>query len=108
MAIVGISVTMLSSCHIYNKFDMPKDNALAQEYVQARDAELDTKTFGNLKWQKVFTDPVLADLINQALENNVNLQNAKLNVDIAHAQLKGTSKMTGQAVYSTYNIAFHV
>lgn len=89
MAIVGISVTMLSSCHIYNKFDMPKDNALAQEYVQARDAELDTTTFGNLKWQKVFTDPVLADLINQALENNVNLQNAKLNVDIAHAQLKG-------------------
>jgi NodT family efflux transporter outer membrane factor (OMF) lipoprotein len=32
---------------------------------------------------------MLADLINQALANNKDLRNAKLNVDIAHAQLKG-------------------
>lgn len=88
-AVVAMSVAMFSSCHIYNKFDMPEDNALAQEYVQAKDAEVDSAAFGNLRWQEVFTDPVLADLINQALANNVNLQNAKLNVDIAHAQLKG-------------------
>lgn len=89
IAVVGISLMMLSSCHIYNKFDMPEDNALAQEYEQAKEAEVDSAAFGNLQWQEIFTDPVLVDLINQALENNVNLQNAKLNVDIAHAQLKG-------------------
>ena len=89
IAVVGLSLTMLSSCHIYNKFDMPEDNALAQEYVNAKAAEVDSAAFGNLQWQQVFTDPMLVDLINQALENNVNLQNAKLNVDIAHAQLKG-------------------
>lgn len=89
IAVVGLSLTMLSSCHIYNKFDMPEDNALAQEYVQAKDAEIDSVAFGNLQWQQVFTDPVLVDLINQALENNTNLQNAKLNIDVAHAQLKG-------------------
>lgn len=89
VAIVGLSLTMLSSCHIYNKFSMPDDNALAQEYVQARDAAIDSATFGNLQWQQVFTDPMLVDLINQALENNVNLENAKLNVDMAQAQLKG-------------------
>ena len=89
IAVVGLSLTMLSSCHIYNKFDMPEDNALAQEYVEAKAAEVDSAAFGNLQWQQVFTDPMLVDLINQALENNANLQNAKLNVDIAHAQLKG-------------------
>lgn len=89
MAAVTLSVTMLSSCHIYNKFDMPEDNVLAQEYVQAKDADADSAAFGNLDWQAVFTDPVLVDLIGRALENNTNLQNAKLNIDIAHAQLKG-------------------
>ena len=86
IAVVGLSLTMLSSCHIYNKFDMPEDNALAQEYVEAKAAEVDSAAFGNLQWQQVFTDPMLVDLINQALENNANLQNAKLNVDIANAQ----------------------
>ena len=89
VAFVGLGLTMLSSCHMYNKFDMPDDNALAQEYVQACEAEVDSATFGNLQWQQVFTDPVLADLINQALENNVNLDNARLNVEMAQAQLQG-------------------
>lgn len=89
IALFAVVVTSLSSCHIYNKFEMPEDNSLAQEYVQAKEMETDTTSFGNLRWQQVFTDPMLVDLINKALENNVNLQNAKLNVDIAHAQLKG-------------------
>ena len=89
VAFVGLGLTMLSSCHIYNKFDMPDDNALAQEYVQACEAEVDSATFGNLQWQQVFTDPMLADLINQALENNANLDNARLNVEMAQAQLQG-------------------
>ncbi len=37
----------------------------------------------------MFTDPVLVDLIYQALDNNKDLANAKLNVDIAHARLLG-------------------
>lgn len=87
--VVGVSLTMLSSCHIYNKFSMPDDNALAQEYALESKEAIDSTAFGNLQWQQVFTDPVLADLITQALENNVNLENAKLNVDMAQAQLKG-------------------
>lgn len=89
ISLVVASAALLSSCHIYNKFDMPEDNVLAQEYVEARDAQVDSAAFGNLQWQEVFTDPVLVDLINQALTNNVNLENARLNVEIAQAQLKG-------------------
>ena len=66
---------------------MPTDTALTEEYVKARDAEADSAAFGNLRWQEVFTDPVLVDLIYQALDNNKDLANAKLNVDIAHARL---------------------
>ncbi len=90
IATITLGISMLSSCGLYKKFEMPQDeSALAAEYVKAQEAEIDTTTFGNLRWQEVFTDPVLVDLINQALANNVNMQNAKLNVDIVQAQLKG-------------------
>ena len=49
------------------------------------------RPFGNLSWRAVFTDPALVDLIDRALDNNKDLRNAKLNIDIAHAQLKGRS-----------------
>lgn len=88
-AVVATMATTLGSCGIYSKFKMPTDTALTEEYVKARDAQADTAAFGNLRWQQVFTDPVLADLIYQALDNNKNLANAKLNVDIAHARLLG-------------------
>jgi len=85
----AISVGMLSSCHIYNKFDMPQDTALTQEYVQARESAVDSAAYGNLAWQQVFTDPLLQDYISHALENNINLDNARLNVDVARANLLG-------------------
>ena len=85
----ALSLTVLGSCNLYKKFEMPQESSLAVDYTQARDMEQDTTTFGNLRWQEVFTDPMLADLINQALENNTNLRNAQLNVTMAQAQLKG-------------------
>lgn len=85
----ALSISVLGSCGLYKKFEMPTDSALAVDYTKAKSMEQDSTTFGNLKWQDVFTDPVLADLINQALENNTNLRNAQLNVEMAHAQLKG-------------------
>ncbi len=89
VALILVSVGALSSCHIYKKFDMPTDNAATAQYAEARDAESNSEAFGNLQWQDVFTDPALAKLIQQALDNNVDLQNAKLNIDVAHARLKG-------------------
>lgn len=87
---VGASAALaLPGCNMYGKFKMSKQSELTAEYAQALQQEPDPMAFGNMTWQQVFTDPVLADLINQALQNNTNLQNAKLNVDIAHAQLKG-------------------
>ena len=84
-----VGAAMLSSCHIYKNFDMPQDSAITKEYVQAKEATPDSTAYGNLSWQKVFTDPLLQDYINRALTNNVNLENARLNVDVARANLLG-------------------
>lgn len=91
IAFCGI-VLMLGSCHIYSKFDMAKeagDNELLQEYVKAADQTATEGALGTLNWQAVYTDPILAGYIQQALDNNTNLANAKLNVDVAHANMNG-------------------
>lgn len=88
-AALAISMAGLSSCNIYKKYQTPDSTPLTAEYKNAIEAGTDSSTFGNMRWQQVFTDPMLASLIEQALQNNTNLRNAKLNVDIAHAQLKG-------------------
>lgn len=80
---------MLSGCHIYKKYETPQTSALTRAYVEARQTPADSTALGNLLWENVFTDPMLKDLINRALVNNKDLNNARLNVDVAHAQMKG-------------------
>lgn len=129
--VAALGLSMLSSCNLWKKFEMPTDQSeIVAEYVKARNGEADTTSFGVTPWQEVFTDPVLVDLINQALANNKDLKNAKLNIDIAQAQLKGakmayfpsvalapqgggsTAKLHGMSSWSdmswTYNIPLSV
>lgn len=87
-----VSAAALTGCGIYSSYSPEKENsAIVNEYAQALQQQADPQAFGNLEWQKVFTDPTLADLITRALANNKDLRNAKLNVDIAHAQLRGAT-----------------
>ena len=80
----------LSSCHIYNKYELPvNESAIAADFGKAVEAQADTTSLPYLGWEQVFRDPKLQSLIRLALANNKDLKNAKLNVDIAHAQLKG-------------------
>lgn len=90
MIAAGVAVALsMGSCNIYKKYETPQSSALTKEYAEAKATEVDSMAFGNLGWEEVFTDPVLAGLIRQALDNNVNLRNAQLNVEIANAQLRG-------------------
>ena len=80
----------LSSCHIYQKYELPaEDSAIAADFRKALEAPADSASLPYLGWEEIFKDPKLQSLIRLALANNTNLENAKLNVDIAHAQLKG-------------------
>lgn len=86
----SLSMGALSGCGIYSTYSPEKVNsAVVNEYAQALEQTPEADALGNLDWHKVFTDPMLTDLIERALANNKDLRNAKLNVDIAHAQLKG-------------------
>ncbi len=88
-ALTGAMAVGLSSCHIYQKYDLPTDNAIVSDYARAVAETPDSTSLGYLEWEQIFTDPQLQALIRQALENNADLDNAMLNVDIARAQLKG-------------------
>ena len=83
------AAVLLSGCHIYKKYETPQSSALTRAYAEARQTPVDSAAFGNLRWEKVFTDPLLVDFINRALENNKDLNNARLNVEVAHAQMQG-------------------
>ena len=82
-------VSGMTSCNIYKKYELPSDNAVINDYRKALDAPVDSTSLPYLGWTEVFTDPILQDLIRTALANNKDLDNARLNVDIARAQLKG-------------------
>lgn len=89
VALALVAMASLSGCHIYKKYETPTSTPLTKAYAEARALPADSAAFGNLLWEDVFTDPVLAGYINKALENNTNLRNAQLNVDVARANLRG-------------------
>jgi len=85
----AVASSMLTSCHIYKKFEMPQDDPVTAEYARVAAETPDSTAYGNLQWQQVFTDPLLQDYISRALANNVNLENARVNVEVAKANLLG-------------------
>lgn len=89
----GAAATMLtltlSSCHIYQKYQLPEGDAVINDYATAQATPQDSTLLGNMRWEQVFTDPVLQGYIRQALAKNKDLDNARLNVEVANAQLLG-------------------
>ncbi|MDE6558648.1 MAG: TolC family protein [Muribaculaceae bacterium] len=79
----------LMSCNIYKKYELPEGDTVINDYKKALEAAVDSTSLPYLGWEDIFTDPLLQDLIRLALNNNKDLDNARLNVDIARAQLKG-------------------
>ncbi len=88
-AAIAVLAVGLSSCHIYQKYELPEGNDQLVDYANAVNAPADSTQLGYLPWEEVYTDPVLQGYIRTALEKNINLENARLNVEIAQSQLKG-------------------
>lgn len=87
---------LLSSCHIYKKYDRPEVDAkgLFRDPVSVNDTLVsDTSSMANLPWEKVFADPQLQNLIRLGLERNTDLQTALLRVKEAQASLM-TSRLS--------------
>src|SRR5690606_1983313 len=48
----------------------------------------DTLSIGNIPWEEFFDDPYLTELIETALQNNLNLMETVERIDIAHAHYR--------------------
>lgn len=88
-----LCLLVLSGCKsLYGKYERPDVNTqgLYRDPVSLTDtlAVNDTTSFGNMPWRTVFTDPTLQNLIQTALDNNVNMLNAALNVKMVEEALK--------------------
>ncbi len=85
IAIICLAAAM-TGCGIYKPYERPDDISTDGLYGSAESA--DTATFGNVAWQEVFTDPQLQALIDEALDNNTDMQAAHWRVKEAEATLK--------------------
>ena len=85
---IAASAAMISICNIYKKFELPEEG-ISGQIAAAQKEEVDSTALGNIEWDEMFTDPQLQALIQIALDKNVDLENARLNVEIANAQLLG-------------------
>lgn len=87
---VAVIAFTFTNCHIYKKYELPVDaSPIVQDFAEAMDQPVDSTSLPFLGWKDIFRDPILQDYILKALESNKDLDNARLNVDIANAQLKG-------------------
>ena len=77
----------LSSCGIYGKYHPVQDidSTLYGDLPLSDTAQ----NLGNLSWDALFTDPLLQDLIRQALDSNLDLRIAHEHVLQAEASLRG-------------------
>ena len=118
---IGVILLVLSlcSCGIYNKYQRPEVevDGLFGEMTE----DVDTlSSLADLKWNELFTDTVLQNLITRALEVNTDLNVARLKVEEAQASLTSAklaylpsvqlnpegsvSKYDGENSTKTYNI----
>lgn len=100
VAAVGLS---LSSCHLYKEYELPTENSYVKEYQKSYESA-DSTSLPYLSWRQVFTDPLLQSYIDSAITRNKDLDNARLNIDIANAQLKGAKLSYYPAVAFTPNV----
>lgn len=81
-----IIIVMLSGCSLYQKFPKSTEvdkNLFGEEYVTA-----DTTSIASLSWRELFKDSHLQQLIDTALQRNIDLRTAYLRIEQAETVLK--------------------
>ena len=77
---------MLTSCGLYNKYEQ-KVETPANAFGTIQNASNDGATIAEMTWREFFTDPLLQQLIEQALANNTDLNSARIAVEKSLAAL---------------------
>lgn len=80
-----ILTVSLSSCIATKSYKKPDVEAETETLYPFDQVEMDSTTLADMPWQKVFKDPQLQDLIEEALKNNLDLQDAIQQIRVAEA-----------------------
>ena len=85
-----VSAMLLSGCSLYQKYEA--NNTVPSDIMGNVVQPDDTISLGALGWRQLFSDPLLQELIEKAMKNNTDVQQALLTVqqaqnDLASAQL---------------------
>ena len=87
--IMTITATaLLSSCGLYKSYERPTDIKTDGLYKTVITNEQDSLGLAVYSWKEIFTAPNLQILIEKGLEQNTNLNNARLQIEQAEAVLK--------------------
>ena len=86
-----LTVVMMNSCALYKEYERPDIAFVDSLYNRIPTAD-DYESIASLTWKELFADTLLHSLIELGLENNTDLEIARLKVEQAEATLK-TSKL---------------
>ena len=80
---------MLTGCGLYQKYE-PKATMPIDAFGTSQDiaAATDGTSIAQMTWREFFTDPMLQSLIERVLENNTDLNSARIAVEKSEASLK--------------------
>ena len=87
--IVAAAVSfMLTGCGLYNKYEKTVEEPadVFGSSALGTSAPMDA-TIADLSWREFFTDPLLQNLIEQALSNNTDLNTARINIEKSQISL---------------------
>ena len=86
IVIAAAALLSLGSCGLYSKYERP-DVSFSDSLYRRLPSETDTASIATLKWNDLFTDPVLQNWIKVGLENNSDLNIARQRIESARAGL---------------------
>ena len=86
IVLAAAAVFILGSCGLYTKYERP-DVSFADSLYRRISTATDTTTIATLKWNDLFTDPILQNWIRVGIENNTDLNVARKRIEVARAGL---------------------
>ena len=108
--VVALILPLLGSCGIYTKYERPANLPVDSLYRDITITERDTSSIADLSWRQLFTDPCLVRWIETGLEQNTDLQTARLRTEEARATLTASklaflpsATLTPQGSLSSYD-----
>lgn len=86
IALAAVALLSLGSCGLYTKYERP-DVSFTDSLYRRLPSESDTASIATLKWNDLFSDPILQNWIKVGIENNTDLNVARQRIEIAKAGL---------------------